>query len=68
MSTAFNLWEPYTYSFARLYDWTVQKPSAADSLGFDFWPMLWGGSQDMISAFESTVTAGYGTIILGFNE
>ncbi|KAI0327476.1 hypothetical protein GY45DRAFT_1338799 [Cubamyces sp. BRFM 1775] len=51
-----------------LYDWTVQKPSAADSLGFDFWPMLWGGSQDMINAFESTVTAGYGTIILGFNE
>ncbi|KAI0660251.1 hypothetical protein C8Q70DRAFT_914119 [Cubamyces menziesii] len=51
-----------------LYDWTVQKPSAADSLGFDFWPMLWGGSEDMISAFESTVTAGYGTIILGFNE
>ncbi|KAH9895878.1 glycosyl hydrolase catalytic core-domain-containing protein [Cubamyces lactineus] len=51
-----------------LYDWTVQKPSAADSLGFDFWPMLWGADEDQISAFESTVTAGYGTIILGFNE
>ncbi|KAI9069142.1 glycoside hydrolase family 128 protein [Trametes sanguinea] len=51
-----------------LYDWGTSKPNAADQLSFDYWPMLWGDDQDKISAFESAVTAGYGTIILGFNE
>ncbi|KAI8977825.1 glycosyl hydrolase catalytic core-domain-containing protein [Trametes punicea] len=51
-----------------LYDWSVAKPDAADELGFDYWPMLWGGDSAMIAAFESAVTEGFGTIILGFNE
>ncbi|KAI9066055.1 glycoside hydrolase family 128 protein [Trametes sanguinea] len=51
-----------------LYDWAAYKPDAADQLGFDYWPMLWGGDQDKISAFESAVTSGFGTILLGFNE
>ncbi|KAI0370280.1 hypothetical protein BV20DRAFT_1075526 [Pilatotrama ljubarskyi] len=51
-----------------LYDWGVDKPSDADKLGFDFWPMLWGGSQDKIDAFEKAMKPGLGTIVLGFNE
>ncbi|KAH9895877.1 glycosyl hydrolase catalytic core-domain-containing protein [Cubamyces lactineus] len=51
-----------------LYDWSVDKPAAANALGFDYWPMLWGGDQAHIDAFESAVTQGFGTIILGFNE
>lgn len=57
-----------TYGCNRLYDYDVQKPTAADSLGFDFWPMLWGGDASRLAAFDSAVTAGLGTIILGFNE
>ncbi|KAI0829448.1 glycosyl hydrolase catalytic core-domain-containing protein [Trametes gibbosa] len=51
-----------------LYDWGVDKPANADKLGYDFWPMLWGSGGDKISAFESAVKPGLGTIILGFNE
>ncbi|EIW52701.1 uncharacterized protein TRAVEDRAFT_53142 [Trametes versicolor FP-101664 SS1] len=51
-----------------LYDYGVDKPTASDSLGFDFWPMLWGGDASRLAAFDSAVTAGLGTIILGFNE
>lgn len=52
-----------------LYTWGVGKPSQADALGYDFWPMLWGGSQDKIDAFESAMKQdGLGTIVLGFNE
>ncbi|EIW61711.1 uncharacterized protein TRAVEDRAFT_27227 [Trametes versicolor FP-101664 SS1] len=53
-----------------IYDWGVDKPSKADSLGYEFWPMLWGSSGDKISAFESAIAnnPGLGTIILGFNE
>ncbi|KAI0327475.1 hypothetical protein GY45DRAFT_1327586 [Cubamyces sp. BRFM 1775] len=51
-----------------LYDWSVDKPTSANALGFDYWPMLWGGDEAHISAFENAVTQGFGTIILGFNE
>ncbi|KAI0370695.1 hypothetical protein BV20DRAFT_1035669 [Pilatotrama ljubarskyi] len=51
-----------------LYDWDVAKPSAADALGFEYWPMLWGGDQARINAFDSAVQSGLGTIVLGFNE
>ncbi|KAI9001195.1 glycosyl hydrolase catalytic core-domain-containing protein [Trametes punicea] len=51
-----------------LYDWGVDKPTDADKLGYQFWPMLWGGDQDKIDAFEAAIKPGYGTIILGFNE
>ncbi|KAH9850922.1 glycosyl hydrolase catalytic core-domain-containing protein [Lenzites betulinus] len=51
-----------------LYTWGVSKPANADSDGFDYWPMLFGGDQATINAFESAVTEGFGTIILGFNE
>lgn len=57
-----------TYGCISLYDYDVQKPTAAESLGFDFWPMLWGGDASRLAAFDSAVTAGLGTIILGFNE
>ena len=41
----------------------------ADSLGFDFWPMLWGGDSDRINAFEKAMQQpNLGTIVLGFNE
>ena len=46
----------------------MDKPASANALGFDYWPMLWGGDQAHIDAFESAVTQGFGTIILGFNE
>ena len=51
-----------------LYDWGVDKPTNADKLGFQYWPMLWGGSQDKIDAFEAAIKPGLGTILLGFNE
>ncbi|OSC99168.1 glycoside hydrolase family 128 protein [Trametes coccinea BRFM310] len=51
-----------------LYDWGVDKPSDADKLGFMYMPMLWGGSQDKINAFEAAIKPGLGSIILGFNE
>ncbi|KAI0721880.1 glycosyl hydrolase catalytic core-domain-containing protein [Cerioporus squamosus] len=52
-----------------LYDWSVEKPDGADDLGYDFWPMLWGGGSDKISAFEKAMSKPkYGTIVLGFNE
>ncbi|OJT11892.1 Alkali-sensitive linkage protein 1 [Trametes pubescens] len=51
-----------------LYDYGVDKPTAADRLGFDFWPLLWGGDASRLAAFDSAVTSGLGTIILGFNE
>ncbi|CDO73849.1 Glycoside Hydrolase Family 128 protein [Trametes cinnabarina] len=51
-----------------LYNWGLSKPTAADRLGFDYWPMLWGGQEDELATFEDAVTAGFGTIILGFNE
>ncbi|KAI0821784.1 glycosyl hydrolase catalytic core-domain-containing protein [Trametes gibbosa] len=51
-----------------LYTWGVSKPANANSDGFDFWPMLWGGDSARISDFENAVATGFGTIILGFNE
>ncbi|KAI0772727.1 glycosyl hydrolase catalytic core-domain-containing protein [Trametes elegans] len=57
-----------TSHVSGLYTWGTNKPTSANALGFDFWPMLWSGSQDSINAFESSVKAGFGTIILGFNE
>ena len=55
--------------YYSIYDWGVDKPEGSDSLGLDFWPMLWGGSQDKIDAFESAMKQdGLGTIVLGFNE
>ncbi|RPD61934.1 hypothetical protein L226DRAFT_545905 [Lentinus tigrinus ALCF2SS1-7] len=52
-----------------LYDWGVDKPDGADALGYDYWPMLWGGSSDKISAFEKAMAKDkFGTIVLGFNE
>ncbi|KAI0668275.1 glycosyl hydrolase catalytic core-domain-containing protein [Trametes maxima] len=51
-----------------LYSYSPAKPSASDSLGFDFWPMLWGGDQSRVTDFENAVKSGYGTIVLGFNE
>ncbi|TFK93856.1 glycoside hydrolase family 128 protein [Polyporus arcularius HHB13444] len=52
-----------------LYDWGVDKPDGADDLGYEFWPMLWGGSQDKIDAFEKAMSKDkFGTIVLGFNE
>ncbi|KAI0921569.1 hypothetical protein AcW2_006498 [Taiwanofungus camphoratus] len=49
-----------------VYTWSEYKPSNADSLGFEFWPMLWGPSH--VDSFNQLVVAGYGTTILGFNE
>ncbi|KAI0728720.1 glycosyl hydrolase catalytic core-domain-containing protein [Fomitopsis betulina] len=49
-----------------LYTWSAWKPDNADSLGYEFWPMLHDASA--VSDFESNVVAGYGTNILGFNE
>ena len=55
--------------YYSIYDWGVDTPEGSDSLGLDFWPMLWGGDDSRISAFESAMqTKGLGTIILGFNE
>ncbi|TBU32119.1 glycosyl hydrolase catalytic core-domain-containing protein [Dichomitus squalens] len=52
-----------------IYTWGVDKPSQADALGYDFWPMLWGSSEDKIDAFEKAMqTPNLGTIVLGFNE
>ncbi|KAI0751353.1 glycosyl hydrolase catalytic core-domain-containing protein [Daedaleopsis nitida] len=52
-----------------LYDWSPDRPAAAPGLGYDFWPMLWGGSSDRISAFEDKLSGEkLGSIILGFNE
>lgn len=53
-------------SGASVYTWSEYKPSNADSLGFEFWPMLWGPSH--VDSFNQLVVAGYGTTILGFNE
>jgi len=51
-----------------LYTWSPWKPTNADELGFEFWPMLPNTDSDSISAFQQNVVAGYGTKILGFNE
>lgn len=56
------------YGHDSLYSYGVDKPTAADSLGFDFWPMLWGGDASRLAAFDSAVMSGLGTIIIGFNE
>lgn len=53
-------------SVRSLYTWSAWKPDNADSLGYEFWPMLHDASA--VSDFESNVVAGYGTNILGFNE
>ncbi|PIL36768.1 hypothetical protein GSI_00458 [Ganoderma sinense ZZ0214-1] len=64
-----SLAEFKTSHVVGLYTWSVDKPSQADALGYDFWPMLWGSSQDRIDAFESAMKQdGLGTIVLGFNE
>ncbi|KAI5120512.1 hypothetical protein M0805_000097 [Coniferiporia weirii] len=51
-----------------IYTWSEQCPSEAASLGLTCMPMLWGDASDKLSAFKSTVTAGYAHIALGFNE
>ena len=52
-----------------LYNWTPSPPGDLSSIGLDFWPMLWGNSQDKINAFEKAMSKdNLGTIVLGFNE
>lgn len=52
-----------------LYDWSPFKPQDADKFGWEFWPMLWGGSQDKIDQFNKQLAGeALGPIVLGFNE
>lgn len=47
---------------------TAQCPSQASELGLTCFPTLNDGNAATISAFTSTVVAGFATTALGFNE
>ena len=55
-------------SYDSLYDWNPDGPSQMSSLPYPFFPMLWGGDQAMVDAFNAVASSGTYDIYMGFNE
>jgi hypothetical protein len=51
-----------------LYDWNPDGPSQMSSLPYPFFPMLWGGDQGRIDAFNAVASKGTSDVYMGFNE